>query len=69
MCEHVFLAPASNRAPQSWLAALRSRYVAVNGRVKSLGIAGLISYGILNTLFYCVTFSIMLAQVRNADGT
>lgn len=61
--EHLFLAPASNRKPNSWLAALEKRSADMGGRVKNLGVAGIVAYGIMNTIYYSVVFSFMMFKV------
>lgn len=61
--EHLFLAPASNRRPNSWLAALQKRSADMGSRFKNLGVAGLIAYGVMNTVYYGVAFSFMMFKV------
>lgn len=63
MSEHMFLAPASGRRPQGWLARLLSMGSDAGKTLKNLGVAGLISYGIMNILYYCTVFSVMLLRV------
>ncbi|PXF42446.1 putative aquaporin TIP3-2 [Gracilariopsis chorda] len=68
MSEHMFLAPASGRRPQGWLARLLSMGSDAGKTLKNLGVAGLISYGIMNILYYCTVFSVMLLRVGVHSG-
>lgn len=63
MCEHVFLAPSVKRPPNSWLMWIVRKCSHMTDRVKTFGVAGLVSYGILNTLYYAGTFTAMMIRV------
>lgn len=63
ICEHWFLAPAGKRRPSTWFAKMQDRYANLIKRVKMFGMAGIISYGILNTLYYSCTFTLFMIRV------
>jgi branched-subunit amino acid transport protein len=52
LCEHVFVAPAGGRAPNSWLAWISKRLDMLTVQLKALGTGALIAYGICNVLYY-----------------
>lgn len=51
-CEHIFVAPAGGRAPNSWLASLSKRLDSLTERMKELGTGALVAYGICNIAYY-----------------
>jgi hypothetical protein len=61
-CEHVFVAPAGGRAPESWLATLSKRLDALPARLRSLGTGALVCYGVVNVLYYVPVFFYVLSR-------
>ncbi|CAN8073964.1 unnamed protein product [Agarophyton chilense] len=68
MSEHIFIAPATGRAPKGWLSFLGRKTSNAGKSLKNYGIAGLVAYGIMNTLYYGTVFSFMLFRVGLDSG-
>jgi glycerol uptake facilitator-like aquaporin len=64
MCEHLFIAPSMGRPPNSWLSYLLKRLAMLSDRIKMFGVAGLMAYGIMNTVYYVPVFAVMWIRVR-----
>ncbi|KAI0562366.1 aquaporin TIP4-1 [Gracilaria domingensis] len=62
MSEHLFIAPATGRKPKGWLSYLSRKASNAGKNLKSFGIAGLVAYGIMNTVYYGTVFSFMLLR-------
>eukprot|EP00178_Gracilaria_changii_P003919 TRINITY_DN159_c0_g1_i4.p1 TRINITY_DN159_c0_g1~~TRINITY_DN159_c0_g1_i4.p1 ORF type:complete len:392 (-),score=43.70 TRINITY_DN159_c0_g1_i4:214-1389(-) len=68
MSEHLFIAPATGRAPKGWLSYLGRKASNAGKSLKNYGIAGLVAYGIMNTVYYGTVFSFMLLRVGLDSG-
>lgn len=57
------MAPAVGRTPNSWLQNFSKKATNLGSEVKNLGVAGIVAYGIMNTLYYGIVFTAMMFKV------
>lgn len=65
--EHIFLAPAGKRQPSSILITAGQNLSILSARVKELGLAGLIAYGVTNVLYYGIAFTTIILRVSTSN--